>query len=95
MGGAGPGLRTAAWGGLGARADGRCRVARAVDGGADVVGGDLLGVIVDQHGAGEQIDCDALDAVELADGAIHVCLAGGARHAAHVELILSHGFSFL
>ena len=95
MGGAGPGLRAAARGGFGARADGRCRVAGAVDGGAYVVGGDLRGVIVDQHGAGEQIDCDALDAVELADSAVNVRLAGGARHAAHIKLILSHGFSFL
>ena len=95
MGGAGPGLRAAAWGGIGARVDGRRRVARAVDGGADVVGGDLRRVVVDQHGAGEQVDRDALDAVELADGAVHMRLASGARHAAHVKLILSHGFSFL
>ena len=54
-----------------------------------------LGVVVDQHGAGEQVDRDALDAVELADGAVYVCLASGARHATHVERILSHGFSFL
>ena len=95
MGGAGPGLRAAAWDGFGARADGRCRVTCAVDGGADVVGRDLRGIVVDQHRAGEQVDRDTLDAVEFADGAVHVRLAGGARHAAHVELILSHGFSSL
>ena len=94
MGGAGPGLCAAAWAGA-ARVDGRGRVACAVDGSADIVGGDLRGVVVDQHGAGEQIDRDALDAVEFAHGAIHMRLAGGACHAAHVELILSHGFSFL
>ena len=95
MGGAGPGLRTSALDSVGARADGRGRVARAVDGGADIVGGDLHGVIVHHHGTGEQIDRDALDAVEFAHGAIHMRLASGACHAAHVELILSHGFSFL
>lgn len=95
MGGAGPGLRAAACGGFGARIDGRCRVTRTVDGGADVVGRNLRGVIVDQHGAGEQVDRDVLDAVEFTDGTVHMCLAGGARHAAHVELFLSHGFSFL
>ena len=95
MGGAGPGLRTSALDSVGARADGRGRVARAVDSGADVVGGDLRRVVVHQHRAGEQIDRDALDAVEFAHGTVHVRLAGGARHAAHVELILSHGFSFL
>ena len=94
MGGAGPGLCAAAWAGA-ARVDGRGRVACAVDGSADIVGGDLRGVVVDQHGAGEQIDRDALDAVELAHGTVHVRLAGGAGHTAHVELILSHGFSFL
>ena len=95
MRGAGPGLRTSALDSVGARADGRGRVARAVDSGADVVGGDLRGVVVDHHGTGEQVDRDALDAVEFAHGAIHMRLAGGACHAAHVELILSHGFSFL
>ena len=95
MGGAGPGLRTAAMGGVGARIDGRGRVTRAIDSGADVVGGDLCGVVVHQHRAGEQIDRDALDAVELAHGAVYVRLAGGARHATHIEFILSHGFSFL
>ena len=95
MGGAGPGLRISALDSVGARADGRGRVARAVDSGADIVGGDLRGVVVHQHGAGEQVDRDALDAVELAHGTVHVRLAGGARHAAHIELILSHGFSFL
>ena len=94
MGGARPGLRTAALGGVGARADGRGRVASAIDSGADVVGGDLRGVVVHQHRAGEQIDRNALDAVELAHGTVHVRLAGGARHATHIELILSHGFSF-
>ena len=94
MGGAGPGLRTSALDSVGARADGRGRVARAVDSGADVVGGDLRRVVVHQHRAGEQIDRDALDAVEFAHGAIHMRLAGGACHAAHVELILSHGCSF-
>ena len=88
-------MRVAVWGGFGARTDGRGRVTRAVDGSADIVGGDLRGVIVDQHGAGEQVDRDALDAVDLAHGTVHVRLAGGARHAAHVELILSHAFSFL
>ena len=53
MGGAGPGLRTAVLGGVDARADGRGRVARVVDGGADIVGGDLRGVVVDHHGTGE------------------------------------------
>ena len=38
---------------------------------------------------------DICTAVELAYGAVHMRLAGGARHAAHVKLILSHGFSFL
>ena len=95
MGGAGPGLRTSALDSVGARADGRGRVARAVDSGTDVVGGDLRGVVVDQHGAGEQVDGDAVDAVELADGAVHVRLARGARHAAHVKRFLSHVFSFL
>ena len=95
MGGAGPGLRTSALDSVGARADGRGRVASAIDGGADVVGGDLRGVIVHQHGTGEQIDRDALDAVELAHGTVYVRLAGGTRHATHIEFILSHGFSFL
>ena len=95
MGGAGPGLRTSALDSVGAHADGRGRVARAVDSGADVVGGDLRRVVVHQHRAGEQIDRDALDAVELAHGTVHVRLARGARHTAHVKLILSHGFSFL
>ena len=95
MGCARPGLRAAALDSVGARADGRGRVARAIDSGADIVGGDLRGVIVDHHGTGEQVDRDALDAVEFAHGAIHMRLARGARHTAHVELILSHGFSFL
>ena len=95
MSGAGPGLRAAVWGGFGARTDGRGRVTRAIDSGADIVGGDLRGVVVDHHGTGEQVDRDALDAVELAHGAVHMRLASGARHAVHVKLILSHGFSFL
>ena len=45
--------------------------------------------------AGEQIDRDALDAVELAHGTVHVRLTGGACQATHIEFILSHGFSFL
>ena len=47
-----------------------------------------LSLIHIYHGTGEQIDRDALDAVELAHGAVHVRLAGGACHATHVELIL-------
>ena len=81
-------------GGAGARAaarlDGGGCVARAIDGGADRIDVDGVFVVVDGHGAGEQIHGDVRDALEVSHGAVDMCLARRAGHAAYIECLMSH-----